>query len=146
MIGPHYYLCLSNLFCKCQTSLSIGMPKSPRIDAVFCSFYYLCCEKYAVCCIIYLFFFSYLCGEKYAIFCTCIPIHFHVCHIATHPIYNSFSFSFFNKPISLKTKQNKKSTILPRRFQKRRRQITFITREIYFKSNNIFRSKMNGWI
>ena len=120
------------------------MPKSPRIGAVFCSFYYLCCEKYAVCCIIYLFFFfSYLCGEKYAIFCTCIPIHFHVCHIATHPIYNSFSF-FFSKPISLKTKQNKKSTILPRRFQKRRRQITFITREIYFKSNNIFSSKMNG--
>lgn len=38
-------------------------------------------------------------------------------HIATHPIYNSFFF-FFNKPISLKTKQNKKSTILPKHFQK----------------------------
>ena len=114
-----------------------------------CFLFLLLFMLWEICCVVlftFFFFFSYLCGEKYAIFCTCIPIHFHVCHIATHPIYNSFSFSFFNKPISLKTKQNKKSTILPRCFQKRRRQITFITREIYFKSNNIFSSKMNGWI
>ena len=117
------------------------MLKSPRIDAVFCSFYYLCCEKYAVCCLIYLFFFFliYVVRNMQSF----VLVFLFISTYATLPP-TLFIIFFFNKPISLKTKQNKKSTILPRRFQKRRRQITFITREIYFKSNNIFSSKMKG--
>ena len=145
MIGPHYYLCLSNLFCKCQTSLLIGMLKSPRIDAVFCSYYYLCCEKYAVLYYLPFFFFLIYVVRNMQSF---VLVFLFISTYATLPptLFIILFFFNFNKPISLKTKQNKKSTILPRRFQKRRRQITFITREIYFKSNNIFSSKMNGWI